>query len=100
ERATESRLGTAYAELCLAWVDVLAGRADDAARFFARAPPETTLDPWVDALYHYVHAQWHRLGGRPLAALRIARETPPTLGEGAGDDGVGLLALVEAQALV
>lgn len=100
ERQTDSRLGTAYAELCLAWVDVLACRPADAGRFFAKDPPETALDPWVDALYHFVHAQWHRLEGRPLAALRIAREAPGVLAEGAGDDAIGLLALAEAQALV
>ena len=100
EQTIGSPLGTVYAALCLAWVDVLAGRPRDASDFFAKDPPETTLDPWVDALYHYVHAEWHRVQSRALAAVRTARETRAALGGSLVDEAAGLLAIAEARALV
>lgn len=95
-----SPLGTAYADLCVAWADVLAGRNQEAAEFFADDPPETAVHPWTDALYHYVKAEWHREEGRPLAALPTARAGRASAGEGLGTDAVALLALAEARALI
>lgn len=100
EFAAGSPLGTAYADLCVAWADVLAGRLEEAAEFFADDPPETAVHPWTDAVYHYVKAEWHRESGRPLAALPTARAGRAALGEDLGTDAVALLALAEARALL
>lgn len=100
EVEVDSPLGTAYADLCVAWADVLAGRLEEAGEFFHDDPPETAIHPWTDALYHYVKAEWHREEGRPLAALPTAREGRAALGDALGTDAVALLALAEARALL
>ncbi|MCA9566968.1 MAG: site-2 protease family protein [Myxococcales bacterium] len=100
EASIGSPLGTAYADLCVAWADVLSGRNEEAAEFFADEPPETAVHPWTDALFHYVKAEWHREEGRPLAALPTARAGRASLGDDLGTDAVALLALAEARALV
>lgn len=99
EHANRSPLGLAYAELGIAWADVLAGRLEEAGEFFADDPPETAAHPWTDALYHYVKAEWHLACGRPLAALGIAREGRASV-RAETPDHLALLALVEARALV
>lgn len=95
-----SPLGVAYADLCVTWADVLAGRLEEAGEFFRDDPPETAVHPWTDALYHYVKAEWHRESGRPLAALPTARAGRASLGDALGTDAVALLALAEARALL
>lgn len=100
EAAIDSPLGVAYADLCVAWTDVLAGRLEDAGDFFAHDPPQTAAHPWTDALYHYVKAEWHRELGRPLAALATARAGRAAVDARLGADAVALLALAEARALV
>lgn len=94
-----SPLGQVYASLCIAWVDLLAGRTGRAAELFTAAHPETLLDPWIDALTHYLHAEWHRAECRALAALRIAREIR-TCDVEVSEEAGALLALAEARALV
>ena len=93
-------LGTAYARICMAWADVIAGCPERAARLFQEDPPAATLDPWVDALYHHVHAEWDRVQGRPLGALRTVREATVSVELSDIGDAQGLLALAEARALV
>jgi len=100
EFAIGSPMGLAYADLCVAWVDVLAGRLEEAGEFFHDDPPETAAHPWTDALYHYVKAEWHREEGRPLAALSTARDGRNALSAGSGADAHALLALCEARALI
>jgi hypothetical protein len=100
ERAVGSPLGTTYAELCLAWGDLLAGRADRADAFFELDPPETAVEPWIDVLYTYVRAEWHRLRQRPLAAVRTVREARLAREDEVGEDALGLLAVAEARAAV
>lgn len=100
ELANRSPMGLAYADLCVAWTDVLSGRLEEATEFFDDDPPETASHPWTDALYHYVKAEWHRAHGRPLAALGTSREGRATLDSGLGSDAVALLALAEGRALV
>jgi hypothetical protein len=100
EQAVGSRVGVVYAELCLAWLDVLTGQTTAAGTFFAKDPPESSLDPWLDALYHYVLAEWHRLEGRPLAAVRSTKETRAALGSKLIEEAAAMICLAEARALV
>ena len=100
QHAVGSHVGRVYAEVCLAWIDVLTGRSEDAAWFFTQDPPETAVDPWIDALYHYVHAEWHRTERRPLASLRMIRDTRNAIGSDMGDNADAMLTIAEARALV
>lgn len=100
EQALGSPVGMLWAELCVAWVDVQLRAPSRADGFFTSDPPESAVDPWIDALYHAVRADWHRLHGRSLAALRTVRDTRDArLGE-LSPDADGLLALAEARALI
>ncbi|MFT4625299.1 MAG: hypothetical protein ACI8PZ_003967 [Myxococcota bacterium] len=95
EGAIGSHLGRAYSEVCLAWAEVLAGRPDRAASLFIEDPPSTALEPWVDALYRYVRAEWLRSTGHLDEAIACAR------GAGAGHvAGRAITRLAEARALV
>lgn len=98
ELAVGSPVGAAWSALSLAWTDVTAGRVESARGFFESDPAVTTVEPWFDALYHYVRAEWHRLSSRPLAALRTAREARLTLEDATGQ-ARALLDLAEARAL-
>ncbi len=100
ESAVESPIGRLYADVCLAWIDVLCGRTAEAGYFFNVDPPESVVEPWVDALYHYVHAEWHRLEGRPLAALRTIRQTRSAYTGELDDQPAGMLAVAEARCLL
>ncbi len=95
-----SPMGIAYTRVCLAWADVLAGRPRRADPLFRDDPPETALEPWVDALYHYVRAEWDRTQGRALGALRTAREAVLSVDLGGTGEAEALIALAEARALV
>jgi len=100
EEQVGSPVGTMYAALCLAWADVLAGRPDRADAFFQQDPPETALEPWIDALYTYVRAEWHRQRHRPLPALETA-QAGRTAREGELSEAAqGLLLLAAARARV
>jgi hypothetical protein len=81
-------------------LEVQANRTRKAAPFFEAPAPEMALEPWVDALYHYVHSTWHRMERRPLAALRVARDALAVHTGDLADESVGLLTLAEAHALV
>ncbi|TNE84882.1 MAG: RIP metalloprotease [Deltaproteobacteria bacterium] len=100
EAAVESPVGTLWAQLCLAWIDTQVGAAERADAFFTEDPPETAVDPWIDAVYHSVRADWHRLHGRSLAALRTVRETRAARLDELSPDAEGLLTLAEARALI
>lgn len=100
EHVNQSPLGLAYADLCVTWANVLAGRLEEAGEFFELDPPETAAHAWTDALYHYVKAEWHRECQRPLAALATAREGRASCRAAEGSDSVALLALAEARALI
>lgn len=100
ERAVGSPVGRVYSETCLAWADVLAGEPERASGLFQDDPAETTMEPWVDALYQFVQAEWHRVQGRPLAALRVARDAQEALDPRGPEEATGLLSLAEARALI
>jgi hypothetical protein len=100
EEAIGSPIGRVYSQICIAWTDILAGRPEDASALFEEDPPESLVDPWVDALYHYVQAEWHRASGRPLAALRVAREAHSDIDFEQNNEGAILMSLAEARALV
>ncbi len=75
-----SHLGAWYASLCLAWLDVVTGRPQDADGFFAeptvRLPGSTV--PFIAGLWLYVAAEWHRASDRPLGSLHLLRGREPT----------------------
>lgn len=98
EAAIGSPIGRVYSEVCLAWADVLAGRPEAAEALLRDQPPEATIEPWVDALYHYVLAEHHRTAGRPLDALRIASQARRF--DRVAGEGIALLSVAEARALV
>ncbi|HHO52740.1 MAG TPA: RIP metalloprotease [Deltaproteobacteria bacterium] len=98
EASVGSPLGRVYSEVCLAWADVLAGRPEAAEALLRDEPPEATLEPWVDALYHYVCSEHHRTAGRPLEALLVARRARSF--DRMADEGIALLSVAEARALV
>ena len=102
QSALGSALGLFYAELCLAWIDLVVGRTERAADFFARNDDVDLRDePWIDALYHYVHAAWHRAARRPLPALHGIRRETRWYQEGKlAAEANDLLTLAEAWALV
>lgn len=100
QEAVGSPIGVFYAQLCLAWADVLARLPDQATAFFEADPPESAVDPWFDTLYHYVQADWHRQLQRPLAALQLARGTELARKGELHPFAAGLLALAEARAFV
>jgi hypothetical protein len=100
EERIGSPVGRVYSQICLAWTDVLAGRPEDATPLFLNDPPESLVDPWIDGLYHYVQAEWHRTQGRALAALRIAREAHSAIDFATHDEAAILMSLAEARALV
>jgi hypothetical protein len=100
EFAIGSPMGTAYADLCVTWVDVLAGRLEEASEFFDDDPPETAAHPWTDAVYHYVKAEWHREMRRPLAALSVIQNGRNALDDAQGADVRALLSLAEARCLL
>ena len=95
-----SPTGTFYARLCLAWAEVLARQPHEATPFFEEDPPESVINPWFDALYHYVKADWHRQLQRPLASLQLCRRTDVARAGELHPFSSGLLALSEARALV
>lgn len=78
ESVVESPLGEAWAGLCLAWGDVVAGDTDAAAEFLQAPPAELALEPYVEGLRTYVTAEWHRRAGRPDDALATILTAPPT----------------------
>ncbi len=100
EHAADSRLGALYADTCVAWADLLVGRTAMAGPLFRLDPDATAMDPWVDALFHYVHAEWHRAEGRPLAAVQVARVTRAAIEGEVAALGADLVTLAEARALV
>ncbi len=98
EEAVGSPVGRVYSLVCIAWADVLSGYPEAADGLFTDEPPEATVEPWVDGLYHYVLAEWHRASGRPLAAVATARDARSI--ERLRDEAAALLCLAEARALV
>ena len=100
EQRVGSRLGALYAELCLAWADLQLGRPDLADDFFGTDPVEVVYEPFLDALYHSVYADWHRLSQRPLAALGAIREVRGARISELSEDADMLLSLAEARTLI
>jgi hypothetical protein len=101
ESAVGSAVGRVYSDVCLAWADIVVGRPGDAAPLFKLDPPEVSLDSWVEALYQYVLAEWHRSEQRPLAALRASKCTLAAgLDSRPLEEAAGLAALAEARALI
>jgi len=97
EGRARSPMGVWYAELMLAWTDLLVGRLVAADRFFAEAHDEAAIDPVLDALSQFVEASWHRARGRPLAALRLVRDVRRAYGSQLTQSSEDLLAVVEAR---
>lgn len=97
ERAQMSPLGTWYARLLLAWIDLQVRRMDRAAPFFVQEHPEAVIDGPMDALHHALLAEWHRLQGRPLAALWVLRELRSARGDDLPAEIEDLLSLGEGR---
>lgn len=97
EATARSPVGTWYAELMLAWTDVLVGRLDRADAFFARAHDEAAIDPVLDVMSQSVEASWHVARGRPLAALRAIRQARAAYGPALAPDSEDLLSVAEAR---
>lgn len=97
ESVVQSPLGEAWAGLCLAWGDVVAGDLDTAATFLRTPPDELRLEPYVDALATYVTAEWHRRAGRPQDALAATTTFSST---SASEAAHGFVALAHAGALL
>mgnify|MGYP006971709269 CR=1 FL=1 len=97
-----SPLGSWYARLGLAWLDVLVGRperADDQLRL----PDPLGLGPddrGMRALQGYVLVAWHRASGRHELALEEARAWRAKLGSTVPDTAEDLSTITVAQALV
>jgi hypothetical protein len=99
EETTGSPVGTWYARLMLAWMDLQVGRIDAADGFFTREHAEAVVDPELDALQDALTAEWHRQRGRPLAALWVVRGLRRARGSGLSENGDGMLSLVESRTL-
>jgi hypothetical protein len=95
---TGAELGRSYALLLLAWSDVLAGRAIEAGSRLRDAQP--IQHPWLATLYDHIRGEWHRLEGRPLAALHVSRTPRHAVASGARAYAAALMRLVEARALL
>jgi len=89
-----------YADVCLAWVDLLSGQLAEAGYTLGRDPAETAVVPWIDALYHYVRAEWHRKEGRPDEALAMLEHTRAAVDGGVYDESLAMLDVAEARALL
>jgi len=102
EETVGSPLGSWYARLGLAWVDVLVGRPERADELLA-LPEPLGLGPddrGVHALLGYVKAAWHRASGRGEQALVDARAWRAKLGSAVPDISEDLATITVAQALV
>ncbi len=102
EEAVGSPLGSWYARLGLAWVDVLVGRPERAADLLA-LPDPLGLGPddrGIRALQAYVHVAWHQASGRCEQALDEARAWRARLGSAVPDAAEDLGTVAVAQALV
>ncbi len=97
EEEGESPVGVWYARLLLAWMDLQLRRLDRADAFFTREHAEAVLDPHLDALHHGLVAEWHRLRGRPLAALWVFRQLRQARPDGLPPETEDLLHLVEGR---
>jgi hypothetical protein len=97
ESVVESPLGEAWAGLCLAWGDVVAGDTDAAGSFLETPPAALRLEPYVHALSTYVTAEWHRRAHRPEDALAT---TTGFASPNASDATQGFVALAHAGALL
>lgn len=97
EEEAESPVGVWYARLLLAWMDLQLRRLDGADDFFTREHAEAVLDPHLDALHHGLVAEWHRLRGRPLAALWVFRKLREARPDGLPPETEDLLHLVEGR---
>jgi len=100
EHARASALGSTYAEIVLAWIDVQRGRPDLAAGLIARDPPQTAVEPWFDILYAVVRAEYARALGRPLEAVRVLREARALRERDLDPSDLDLLAIAEGRALL
>jgi hypothetical protein len=97
EQAQSSPVGTWYARLLLAWIDLQVRRLDRADTFFVEEHPEAVLDGPMDALHHALVAEWHRLHGRPLAALWVLRQVRAARGDDLPPETEDLLCLAEGR---
>lgn len=97
EANVRSPLGTWYAELMLAWTDVVVGRLEAADAFFGEEHAEAAIDPVLDVMGQVVEAWWHLARGRPLAALRAVRSARAAYGAALAPSSEDLLAVVEAR---
>jgi hypothetical protein len=98
ELAVDSPVGVAYCDVVLAWSDVQLGLLDSGHQRLEDAAPQSTREPWIDALHHLVRAEWHRGRGEPQEALDAIRRGQ--ILEGLDADARALLDHGEARALV
>jgi hypothetical protein len=97
EQDQQSPVGTWYARLLLAWIDLQLRRLDRADAFFLEEHPVAVLDGPLDALHHALVAEWHRLRGRPLAAIWVLRQVRAARTDGLPPETEDLLNLVEGR---
>lgn len=97
ERAQSSPVGVWYARLLLAWIDLQMRRLDRADAFFLEEHPEAILDGPMDAMHHALVAEWHRLHGRPLAAIWVLRQVREARGDDLPPETQDLLCLAEGR---
>lgn len=74
EEAAGSPVGTAWCDVCLAWSAVQLGETEQARRLLEGRGADATRLPWLDALFHVVQAEIHRVEARPLGALAVLHE--------------------------
>jgi hypothetical protein len=97
-----SPVGSWYAQLGLAWLDVMVGRPERAATFLASPEPEGLQpeDRGIRAIRGHVRVSWHRAAGRYEEALDEARSWRARLGSAVPDGAEDLSTLAVARALV
>jgi hypothetical protein len=96
EEAAGSPLGATWCAVCLAWAAVQLGDSERARQLLDGQAAVATHTPWLDALYHLVDAEIHRVEARPLRSLAIYEEAEGI--DALTDEGRALLTLGRARA--
>ena len=102
QRQVGAELGEWYAQLCLAWLDVVLGQPLAAGGFFSRAIP-TEVGRGRHAmmgLFGYVLAESRRVAGHPEEALSATRQLLREAPEDMPSEARDLLGLAQGRALL
>ncbi len=102
EESVGSPLGSWYARLCLAWLDVLVAAPDRASAFFELPEPHglRAEDRGLRALQGWARVAWCLARQEPEQALEEAREWRARLGSRVPDSSEDLSTLAVARALL